>query len=187
MLLDQHLPDADGLEWLRQAHDQQPDVPVIVLSAHSTVDHAVDAVKRGAFHYVAKDGNLDALTLLVRQALDASALRRQVRRLRTTGPGPGADAVEEWSGKLTAINHRIKQAQDRAAKADDPTVYLDLLGTLGESGRRSLPGWRRPRRTPRTRRATRRARRRHLSSCSPAQKAKSARTCAGGSKPRWVG
>ena len=66
VLLDQQLPDADGLEWLRKACDQQPDLPVIMLSAQSTVDHAVDAVKRGAFHYVAKDGNLDALTLLVR-------------------------------------------------------------------------------------------------------------------------
>ena len=67
----------DGLEWLRTACDQQPDLPVIVLSAQSTVDDAVDAVKRGAYHYVSKDGNLDALTLLVRQALDAGMFRSQ--------------------------------------------------------------------------------------------------------------
>ena len=125
VLLDQQLPDADGLEWLRKAHDQQPDLPVIMLSAQSTVDHAVDAVKRGAFHYVAKDGNLDALTLLVRQALDASALRRQVRRLRTTGPGPGADAVIGESPVMQAV----KVLAGRVAASRASTILL-----TGETG-----------------------------------------------------
>ena len=125
VLLDQQLPDADGLEWLRKAHDQQPDLPVIMLSAHSTVDHAVDAVKRGAFHYVSKDGNLDALTLLVRQALDASALRRQVRRLRTTGPGPGADAVIGESPVMQAV----KVLAGRVAASRASTILL-----TGETG-----------------------------------------------------
>jgi DNA-binding NtrC family response regulator len=122
VLLDHHLPDADGLEWLRKAQDQQPDIPVILLSAHSTVDHAVDAVKRGAFHYVPKDGNLDALALLVRQALDASALRR---RLRTTGPGPGADAVIGES----AVMQAVKALAGRVAASRASTILL-----TGETG-----------------------------------------------------
>ena len=123
--IDQQLPDVNGLEWLRKACDQQPDLPVIVLSAQSTVDHAVDAVKGGAFHYVAKDGNLDALTLLVRQALDASALRRQVRRLRTTGPGPGADAVIGESPVMQAV----KALARRVAASRASTILL-----TGETG-----------------------------------------------------
>jgi DNA-binding NtrC family response regulator len=96
-----------------------------MLSAHSTVDDAVEAVKRGAFHYVSKDGNLDALALLVRQALDASALRRQVRRLRTTGPGPGADAVIGES----AVMQAVKALAGRVAASRASTILL-----TGETG-----------------------------------------------------
>ena len=125
VLLDQQLPDVDGLEWLHTACDRQPDLPVIMLSVQSTVDHAVDAVKRGAFHYVSRDGNLDALTLLVRQALDASALRRQLRRLRTTGPGPGAGAVIGESPVMQAV----KVLAGRVAASRASTILL-----TGETG-----------------------------------------------------
>ena len=57
-------------------------------------------------------------------------------KLRELKPGdvvgkvrPSDDAVEVWSGKLAAVNHNIVQTQQRAAKADDPTVFLDLLET----------------------------------------------------------
>jgi DNA invertase Pin-like site-specific DNA recombinase len=56
----------------------------------------------------------------------------------TRDSGREEDAVELWSGRLTAVNHKISQAQQRAAKADDPTVFLDLLEELGKDRKATI-------------------------------------------------
>jgi DNA invertase Pin-like site-specific DNA recombinase len=45
-------------------------------------------------------------------------------------PGPKEDAVEEWSGKLAAVNHRIGQVRQKAETADDPSIYFELIDSL---------------------------------------------------------
>lgn len=52
--------------------------------------------------------------------------------------GPGEDAVEVLSGKLAAVNHNIVRAQQRAAQADDPTVFLDLLEDYGRQRKKVI-------------------------------------------------
>ena len=53
-LIDLKLPDADGMDILRRAPDRYPDVPVIMVTGYSTIKGAVEAVKMGAFDYLAK-------------------------------------------------------------------------------------------------------------------------------------
>jgi len=79
VLLDMRLPDTDGLSILRGVQDRYPDLPVIVITAYSTVDTAVEAMKLGAYDYVAKPFNMDELAITVKRALEASALRREVQ------------------------------------------------------------------------------------------------------------
>jgi len=78
ILLDMKLPDTDGLTILRSVVERAPELPVIILTAYSTVDTAVEAMRLGAYDYVSKPFEMDELAITVKRALEASSLRREV-------------------------------------------------------------------------------------------------------------
>ena len=84
ILLDYRLPDSDGLAVLQKVKELYPDTPVILMTAHSTVENAVEAMKLGAFHYINKPFNVDELAVLVHNALETGRLRREVKAIRTS-------------------------------------------------------------------------------------------------------
>ena len=82
LLTDLVMPGVDGLELLRRARAAAPDMPVILITAHASVQTAVAAIRDGAFDYVEKPFDNDACRALVHRALQLRSLTRENRRLR---------------------------------------------------------------------------------------------------------
>ncbi|HEV8322126.1 MAG TPA: sigma-54 dependent transcriptional regulator [Myxococcota bacterium] len=82
VLTDLRMPALDGRALLTALKKDQPDLPVIVITAFGSIESAVDSMKRGAYDYVTKPFEEDALRLTVARALEANQLRRQNRILR---------------------------------------------------------------------------------------------------------
>jgi DNA-binding NtrC family response regulator len=81
VLLDFRLPDTNGIEILRKLRQDHPETGAILLTAHSTIDSAVEAIKLGAFDYLNKPVNTDELVATIVKALETTRLRREVSRL----------------------------------------------------------------------------------------------------------
>ncbi|MGA2751011.1 MAG: sigma-54 dependent transcriptional regulator [Verrucomicrobiota bacterium] len=82
ILLDLVLPDGDGLELLPQIKKQWPDAEIIVLTGHATYDKAVEATKRGAYHFQSKPFDPKILLLHVERALEHRRLNQEASSLR---------------------------------------------------------------------------------------------------------
>src|SRR6478609_2467215 len=126
VLLDYRLPDSDGLRVLKKMKAAQPDVPIILLTAFSSIETAVEAMKQGAYHYANKPFNLDEIALVVAKALETTALRREVRQLRASRSEPYA--LSRIVGEGTAMQ-RLRALLQRIATSPASTVLL-----TGESG-----------------------------------------------------
>ena len=90
-LLDLKLPDADGLELLTALKTQWPDTEAIVLTGYGSLDHAVEATKRGAFHFQTKPHN-DGIFNLVERALERKQQSQQNNKL--------IDTIKRLSGEI---------------------------------------------------------------------------------------
>ncbi|PWC32811.1 sigma-54 dependent transcriptional regulator [Azospirillum sp. TSO35-2] len=82
VILDLKLPDMDGLEVLRALQARDASVSVVIITAHGSIDLAVEAMKLGAFDFIVKPFNADRLNLTLRNALERRALTRIVEDYR---------------------------------------------------------------------------------------------------------
>ncbi|MBF8261011.1 MAG: sigma-54-dependent transcriptional response regulator [candidate division NC10 bacterium] len=81
ILLDLKLPDIDGLQVLRQIKELSPHVQVLIMTAYADVGTAVEAMKLGAYDYLPKPIDFENLAVTIRNALEASQLKRKVQLL----------------------------------------------------------------------------------------------------------
>ena len=75
VVTDFNMPEIDGLQLLREIRARKPDVPVILVTGYGTVEHAVDAMRAGAYDYVSKPIIDDEMKMVIRRALEERSLR----------------------------------------------------------------------------------------------------------------
>lgn len=121
-LLDIRLPDGNGTELLEEL-TREEDVPCVMITAHATIESAVEALKKGAEDYLEKPFSLDRLEATLEATLERTRLRREVRALRRAGGVRG-----EVIGSSPAMR-QVLNLVGRIAPADTATVLL-----LGETG-----------------------------------------------------
>jgi two-component system, NtrC family, response regulator AtoC len=125
-LLDYRLPDTDGLALLTQLKERHRDVVVIMMTAYSSVERAVAAMKQGAFHYAQKPIDLDETTILVETALETTRLRREVRAFRASQSAPYT--FDRIIGD-SLVMKEVKEVLRKVAGSPASTLLL-----FGESG-----------------------------------------------------
>jgi len=122
VLCDIKMPKLDGLEFLDKARESNPDVPVIMISGHGTIETAVEAVKKGAYDYISKPPDLNRLLITIRNAMDKTNLVAEAKVLKRK-----VSKVEEMIGESSPIT-KIKDTIEKVA----PTEARILV--TGENG-----------------------------------------------------
>lgn len=114
ILCDIKMPRMDGMEVLENLL-VLTDAPVIMISGHGTIETAVEAIKKGAYDYIAKPLDLNRLLVTIRNAMDKATLMDETRRLRRKveqrfrmiGESPAMLGVKEMIGKVAATDARV--------------------------------------------------------------------------------
>lgn len=138
ILLDIRLPDGDGLQLLMKMKKRQPDLQVIMLTGHGTLESAIEAMKAGAFDYLTKPCNLSELEITLQKALEQrklvvenTGLRQAVHR-QNSEPKIIAESAKMQS--LMEITRKI-------AQADAPVLIQGESGTGKELFARAIHVW----------------------------------------------
>lgn len=112
VLCDIKMPKMDGMEFLEKTRQINPDVPIIMISGHGTIETAVEAVKKGAFDYVAKPPDLNRLLITLRNAMDKTSLVTEAKVLKRR-----ISKVQDMIGQSHAIL-KIKETIEKVAPTD---------------------------------------------------------------------
>ncbi len=130
-LCDVKMPKLDGMELLAKLMKESIDTQVIMISAHASIDTAVDATKRGAFDFIQKPPDLNRLLLSVRNALDKSDLVHETLRLKKR-----ISKITPIIGYSEAITD-VKETIDKVARTDARVL---ITGENG-SGKELVAKW----------------------------------------------
>ncbi len=123
VLTDLSMPDGSGLDVLASAKSRSAPTEVVLITAHSTVENALEAMRGGAYDFVTKPFQPRELAVLVSKALEKHVLALENQRLRAQARGPSGEII----GKSPAMR-RVMELLDRIA----PTRTTVLI--TGESG-----------------------------------------------------
>jgi DNA-binding NtrC family response regulator len=111
VLLDLQLPDADGLVTLDRIKKDFPDTQVIILTAHDSLNNAIESIKRGAFHFISKPYAPEELLSLADKALETRSLLRETQALRE---------------KAQELEKRLERAETRLAPVFKSKVMQEM-------------------------------------------------------------
>jgi DNA-binding NtrC family response regulator len=138
VLLDVIMPHKDGLSLLKEIHELYPDVPVIMVSASTSVRPVVEAIRDGAYDYVTKPFDVDEIRQTVQRALESSILQRRVAVLEH-------ELSEEYPidgivGAASSFRKALADAR-KAAETDATVLITGESGTGKELVARSVHAW----------------------------------------------
>jgi DNA-binding NtrC family response regulator len=123
MLLDLQMPEMDGMEVLHRLRQKSLDLPVIVLTAHGTIERAVEAMKLGAYDFLPKPCKPNHILMVVQKVLERKQLQEENRYLR--------EEINNQYQMIVGESEQMKKVMDMAQKVakSKTTVLID-----GESG-----------------------------------------------------
>ncbi|MET0850358.1 MAG: sigma-54 dependent transcriptional regulator [Candidatus Rokuibacteriota bacterium] len=125
ILLDVRMPGTDGLSLLSLVRERRPDAQVVIMTAHGTMETAVQAMQKGAYDYLAKPFDIDEALLLAERALTARRLTQEVASLRR-----GLREVWEF-GALVGRHPTMQEVYKTIGRVASSDVSVLLRGESG--------------------------------------------------------
>ena len=135
VIVDLQMPKMDGIETIVRIRESVPDAVPIILTAHGSIESAVQAIKQGAYDYLTKPFDNEQLLLVVRRAGERARLSKEVRELRRQFGG--VYAVEDILGGSSEMRN-VKQQIARVAEADATVLIEGESGTGKELAARAI-------------------------------------------------
>src|SRR3984885_10741160 len=154
ILCDIKMPKMDGIEFLEKAKEINPDIPIIMISGHGTIETAVEAVKKGAYDYISKPPDLYRLLITIRNAMDKTSLvaetkvlKRKVSRMQEmVGDSAPIQKIKETIEKVAPTDARIlitgdngvgkelvaRWVHEKSNRASGPMVEVNCAAIPGE-------------------------------------------------------
>ena len=125
VFLDVVLPGQNGMEVLQQAKARRPEIEVILITGHASLDAAVGAIKQGAFHYVAKPLKLEEIRNLTRRALEHKLLVTENRRLKAR-----LEPLDGW-GEMIGVSPKMQEVFQISRKVAPLDCNVIIQGESG--------------------------------------------------------
>jgi two-component system, NtrC family, nitrogen regulation response regulator NtrX len=124
----------DGLQLLDMIKEENPSLPVVMISGHGNIETAVAAIKRGAYDFIEKPFKADRLVLVADRALEASRLKREVRELKQLSP-----VAARLVGHSPVIN-QLRQQIEKVAPTNSRILIVGPSGAGKELATRTIHG-----------------------------------------------
>jgi DNA-binding NtrC family response regulator len=135
ILTDLVMDEVDGMQVLTRAKRSSPDTEVIIMTGHAAVSSAIEAMKKGAYHYLQKPLRLDELDCVVENALEKARLRNEIRRLASEKDRPwGVEQIVGQSPDMLALKKVVPQI----ASTDSNVLITGESGTGKERVARAI-------------------------------------------------
>ena len=140
VLLDVMLPDGRGIDLVAPAHADDPNLVIVIITGYATVELAVDAIKQGAYDFIAKPFSADMLLLTVRQGMEKRQLLLEAQRLQAieqeaallTIEKESAEKLSEFKSTFTLMIAHELRSPVSAAQSLLRTLIHGLAGTVSE-------------------------------------------------------
>jgi DNA-binding NtrC family response regulator len=116
------MPEMSGLEVLRRCKKIDPESVIILITAYSSIDSAIEAIRGGALDYIRKPFRMEELILRLREALDRIRIKKSLKNLRE-------EKLEEF--KIISINDKMKQIREKINKVAGTTSSVLIYGESG--------------------------------------------------------
>jgi two-component system response regulator HydG len=126
LVTDLRMPELDGLGLLEISRKVAPGRPVIIMTAYSAVDSAIESIRQGAYHYLTKPFKVDELALFLGRALDEARLRRETASLRRALRE--RFSVAGFVGESESM-HEVSDLVERVADTVVPVLIVGETGT----------------------------------------------------------
>lgn len=125
IILDLRLAEEDGIKLMEEIMGCNPILPIIILTAHGSIESAVEAMRKGAYSYITKPFNNEELSILIKNALEKQKLTQEIEQLRSK-----LDEQHNFKNIITQ-NKKMQEIFERVLKISQTDCTVSIYGESG--------------------------------------------------------